>query len=186
MRHVIRIIFCIPLFFFGGVCIFLGLFPVAIVFIGIGLFIISITMEKEKRIRVQNKVKEQIKDYGEAASGWVKVGGTGLKEVCKVGGEVVVICVKGAASFVEGAYNEAGGTPGCQKAVKKLGKGLEETGKIFTTAILETGNAVSEIAKDAQKQVNENRKNKKKRKKIEERETKQLEDVVVDFIRNLD
>ena len=146
-------------------------------------------MEKEKRIRIQNKVKEQIKDCGEAASGWVKVGGTGLKEVCKVGGEAVVHIGKGAVSFVEGAYNEAGGTPGCQRAVKKLGKGLEETGKIFTTALIETGNAVSEIAKDAQKQINENRKNRKnreKREKIEERETKQLEDVVVDFIRNFD
>lgn len=186
MRHVIRIIFCVPLFFFGVGCFLLGLIPVALVLIGAGIFIISITMEKEKRIHVQDKVKEQIKDCSEAASSWVKVGGEGLKEVCKVGGEAAVQITRGAVSFVEGAYNEAGGTPGCQKAVKKLGKGLEETGKILATAAITAGNAASEIAKDAQKQINENRKTREKRKKIEEKETKQLEDVVVDFIKTFD
>jgi hypothetical protein len=146
------------IFSFG--LLYIGL-PLGIpVIIIIDIIVLFLTGEKEKRISV-------IKNAGKWGQDRLEIIGTSLEEGSKLMGKMAVKGGRVVAAGIEEAYKEMGGREGAQKAVKKLSDAAAEVGKIGTAVIIEAGNVIEDVAKDAQRQIQENKKNREQEKYLE-------------------
>jgi len=184
MRNVVKFTVIIPLLFTGFMCFYLGLYIGTVIIAAICLIINFLTMDKEKLNRKKEKAHNTLKDLKEKTNTGIEIAGEYMKYAADTTGRLGVKAARAAGSGVKSAYKEMGGHEGAKKAVNELGKAAGEAGKIFVDAGIAAGNAISDTAKYAGKQIEANR---KKREQIERtKEPKQLEDVIVSFINNIE
>jgi hypothetical protein len=116
--------------------------------------------------------KENMVPAIEKAGKWgqdrVEIIGTTLEEGSKVLGKAAVKGAKIVGAGIEGAYKEMGGREGAKKAVHKLSEAAAEVGKIGTAVIIEAGNVIGDVARDASRQIEENRRNREQQKLLED------------------
>ena len=181
MRHVVRLVICIPLAVIAFGLVYLGLMMGALAALGLIIFVFFVTMDREKRTRSKEKACQTFGNMGQGVRDFIDVANAPIQETVKTAGKVAVKIGEAAANFTESAYKEMGGREGAQKAIRNMGKGAAELGKLGTTAFIAATDAISEIAKDAGRQIEARRREKEDQRRMEE-----LENVFVKFIRNDD